>query len=649
MKKFFKTLVITLITLLIFISSLLVFTVIWFRNTWDEGLGINEILFQLELLEGTGGGMFASFALKALLPAVILTAAIIIIRLVIKKKEKRSAPFFAVSTLATFAAAVFAGIVIWNQLGIGDYYGIGPSTAAAADDYVPPVIETIDVSELETAVSSNDASASDDTAAKEVNPWADFMIGLSQEMTPYEPLETSDFVKNYYVDPSTVQITFPEQKRNLIYIILESMEVTYADPSVGGGFEENLIPNITSLAQENENFTAEYDKGSVLNGAYAYNGSNWTVGSMFGQTSGLPLQTGSIGRNQFSTQDHFYPTATLLGDILNDAGYRQMLFIGSKATFAGRDKLFTDHGSYEIRDYDYAKEKGLVSDYIFWGYDDQKLFSYAKDALTEMSVSSNGQPFNFTMLTVDTHFPNGYVCDLCEKNHGDQYSNVISCSDKQIYDFVKWIQAQDFYENTTIIIQGDHPTMNSTYCNGIPKDYKRKVYTCVINAPVAPVRKAYREYCILDMFPTTLSAIGAEVKGGRLGLGTSLYTNQLTLTEQLGYDTVSRSLNRYSGFLAQMADIKALPKTAPAATTFIPMNDGSVAEIDENGNILRVIPADQVAAAAAAQNADPAAAQQTLPADPAAIPQTEIPQADPAAVTVPEQTAVETVPEVPAE
>lgn len=79
------------------------------------------------------------------------------------------------------------------------------------------------------------------------------------------------------------------------------------------------------------------------------------------------------------------------------------------------------------------------------------------------------------------------------------------------------------------------------------------------------------------------------------------------------------------------------------------MNDGSVAEIDENGNILRVIPADQVAAAAAAQNADPAAAQQTVPADPAAIPQTEIPQADPAAVTVPEQTAVETVPEVPAE
>ena len=79
MKKFFKTLVIALITLIIFISALLVFTVIWFRNTWDEGLGINEILFQLELLEGTGGGMFASFALKALLPAVILTATIIII------------------------------------------------------------------------------------------------------------------------------------------------------------------------------------------------------------------------------------------------------------------------------------------------------------------------------------------------------------------------------------------------------------------------------------------------------------------------------------------------------------------------------------------------------------------------------------------
>ena len=27
------------------------------------------------------------------------------------------------------------------------------------------------------------------------------------------------------------------------------------------------------------------------------------------------------------------------------------------------------------------------------------------------------KPFNLTMLTVDTHFPNGYICDLCENKY----------------------------------------------------------------------------------------------------------------------------------------------------------------------------------------------------------------------------------------
>ena len=46
----------------------------------------------------------------------------------------------------------------------------------------------------------------------------------------YEGASTySTFIDDNYVDPSSVNITFPEQKRNLIYIFLESMEMTYAD------------------------------------------------------------------------------------------------------------------------------------------------------------------------------------------------------------------------------------------------------------------------------------------------------------------------------------------------------------------------------------------------------------------------------------
>ena len=55
----------------------------------------------------------------------------------------------------------------------------------------------------------------------------------------------SSFIDDNYVAPTDVTLAFPEQKRNLIYIFLESMEITYADAESGGAFEENVIPELT--------------------------------------------------------------------------------------------------------------------------------------------------------------------------------------------------------------------------------------------------------------------------------------------------------------------------------------------------------------------------------------------------------------------
>ena len=107
---------------------------------------------------------------------------------------------------------------------------------------------------------------------------------------------------------------------------------------------------------------------------------------------------------------------------------------------------------------------------MFWGMEDQKLFACAKEKLQELS--SGEQPFNLTLLTVDTHFEDGYVCDLCQNEFGDnQYANVMACSSRQVNHFIKWIQEQPFYENTTIVLSGDHWTMDSDFCNDVSADY----------------------------------------------------------------------------------------------------------------------------------------------------------------------------------
>ena len=49
--------------------------------------------------------------------------------------------------------------------------------------------------------------------------------------------------------------SFPEKKRNLIYIFLESMENTYMSKLDGGAYDINYIPDLTALAEENLNFS----------------------------------------------------------------------------------------------------------------------------------------------------------------------------------------------------------------------------------------------------------------------------------------------------------------------------------------------------------------------------------------------------------
>lgn len=379
----------------------------------------------------------------------------------------------------------------------------------------------------------------------------------------------SHFIEQNYVDPRTTKITFPEQKRNLIYIYLESMESTFASKGDGGGLDFNCIPELTTLAEENTNFS----NSDKLGGGYPAYGGTWTMAGIFSQTSGIPIknseQTDDVNAT-LAEQSSFSSQARNLEDILADEGYNQCFMIGSDATFGGRRAYFESHGKgqTEICDYNTAKENGQIPEdyYVWWGYEDQKLFANAQEKLTELS--SKDEPFNFTMLTVDTHFEDGYVCEQCQNEFGDnQYANVMACSSRQVDAFVKWIQQQPFYENTTIVISGDHLTMDSDFCNDVSEDYERSVYNLFINLPEGldtSFEKTHnREFATLDMFPTTLAAMGVTIEGDRLALGVNLFSDEQTLTEQYGRKGLDKELMKKSKFydmLINDVDIDALQK-----------------------------------------------------------------------------------------
>lgn len=363
----------------------------------------------------------------------------------------------------------------------------------------------------------------------------------------------SYLIEEEYVDPNSVSIQFPEKKRNLIWILMESGETSAQDKANGGLFDENYIPELTQIAKENVSFSHS-DK---LEGAAVAPACGWTVAGMVAQSSGMPLKLykyddGGVDNGLGQYKD-FLPGVTNLGDILEKEGYHNFFLLGSDAAFGGRDKLMKQHGNFEIYDLNTAREKGKIpQDYfVWWGYEDQKLFEYAKEELTQLSQQD--EPFNFLCLTVDTHHVGGYLCPLCRNDFDEQYANVWACSSRQVSEFVEWCKQQPFYENTTIIITGDHCSMDPDFYSDFPYDKHRgetvrKVYNAIINAPIQPVQETGRKFTTLDMFPTALAAIGAEIEGDRLGIGTNLFSDRETLAEEYGYEKLFDELNRKSAF-----------------------------------------------------------------------------------------------------
>ena len=394
-------------------------------------------------------------------------------------------------------------------------------------------------------------------------------------------LTRSDFIEKNYIDPSDVSLTFPDKKQNLVFLYLESMETTFSDYETGGAFDNNYISELASLALENEDFSGDTE---LLNGGYAMPGATWTMAGMYATTTGLPLYM-PLDDNDMSSQKSFFPNIVTLGDILEKANYRQVLMLGSKAAFGGRELYFTDHGNYEFRDLDYAYETGLIPENykVFWGYEDEKLFTFARDALTELS--SGEQPFNLSLLTVDTHMPKGYQCRLCPDDYPDSpYGTSVACSSKQVAESVHWIEEQPFAEDITIVITGDHPTMAKGFCDGVDPEYIRKTYTCVINpaTPNESVNKR-RDFTTFDLFPTTLSALGVEIPGHRLGLGTDLFSAEETLSEQVGFSVEAEEMEKNSEFLYQLEKLE--DETQKAIDTYRFVDAPGIAVDPENQTI----------------------------------------------------------------
>jgi phosphoglycerol transferase len=213
--------------------------------------------------------------------------------------------------------------------------------------------------------------------------------------------------------------------------------------------------------------------------------------------------------------------------ILDYHKYDINLIIGSNSKFDVLKKIFTSHSSKQkIYDFNYFNldknnEPFIVKDW--WGFNDKFIYRKAKEIISE--VASTSKPFIVMVMTIDMHnkmrrfdyFPTIY------NNDKDSIisSNIIA------FEFINWVKEQDFYEDTVLIVLGDHYFMSAelsdTKLND--KNYTITIYNVFLNTKM-DISKKTRLFSTMDLAPTIIESIGFSLPENKFGLGVSLFCEE---------------------------------------------------------------------------------------------------------------------------
>ena len=240
-------------------------------------------------------------------------------------------------------------------------------------------------------------------------------IGLLDYLYYY--MQKSNIIENNYVNPKNTKIEF-KKKKNLIIIFVESLENTIFSKEQGGIWDYEIINELHEILEDKD--TINFFDYKNKNGMYMIQGSSYTSSSVFANNSGIPIKIG-LKRKGFDKQKYI-PGIYKLGDLLKDNGYTNELISAANVTYGGFKEFYSQHGNYNIIDIDNLEKLGFNikdTDKSNWGINDKCLFDIAKKRLDYLSKEN--KPFNLQLITIDTHFVDGFIGDYSETKFNKQW------------------------------------------------------------------------------------------------------------------------------------------------------------------------------------------------------------------------------------
>ena len=251
-------------------------------------------------------------------------------------------------------------------------------------------------------------------------------------------------VKNKYVFEKDIKAV---AGKNIIVIYCESLENGFIDNRLF----PDLMPNLNLLIKSGKfHHYDNYKKGSS---------ADKTISALYATQTSYPCVF--LHNNINDVFCRFENNGVLsIAKVLHKAGYTNRFLSNSQLGFGGTGSLMRALG-YDVLEF---KDFNIKGERTTWGVHDKVLFDQAK--IEFMKLKNTKMPFNLTLLTVDTHFPDG-IPDLAmrnmvaEKYKTSELEYSINALDYLIGDFCRFVENEAGHDNTEIIILGDHPIMGT--------------------------------------------------------------------------------------------------------------------------------------------------------------------------------------------
>jgi phosphoglycerol transferase len=318
---------------------------------------------------------------------------------------------------------------------------------------------------------------------------------------PVEDVSGIDWFAQLYRPPEVT--TVPLQRRNLVLVYAESLENSYGHAP----FEPGLLKELELDGRPGVQAFGQFVQHA---------GTGWTMAGLVATQCGLPLKPlGIVGHNMLGEQaGHFLPGARCIGDVLADAGYRNVFLGGASLAFAGKGRFLQEHGYARVTGREEWLARNPQQAMNEWGLNDDALLDAA---LQEWgALQESGQPFLLTLLTVGMHPPSGFLSPRCEGQH-HHMADAIRCTAKLLAAFLDTARQRGLLRDTDVVIVGDHLSMPNSLWPQLKQVPNRSIFNRIVADRRLVLQRASVNH--FDWAPTLLNLMGFGLAQGRLGLG----------------------------------------------------------------------------------------------------------------------------------